>query len=73
MQNISLNILETILVVLVASWIIGLGFSLIVQRHRQYFTWTGETIQYVFSRGWQLILGLIIGYWLSGNTFLVFL
>jgi hypothetical protein len=66
MQHIVLNLVQIILIVTLFLWIVALGFAFIIQRHQQYFQWTSQTLKTIWKNAWQLIVGIAIGYWLSG-------
>jgi hypothetical protein len=70
MRYMTLNVLQTVVVIALVLWIIGLGIAVISQQHQHYFQWTGRTLRGIWQRSWQFLLGLVIGYWLCGAPLL---
>jgi hypothetical protein len=70
MQHMVFSVLQTILILTIFLWIIALGLAVILQRYKQYFQWTSQTLQTIWKNAWQLIVGIAIGYWLCGAPLL---
>lgn len=64
------TVLQALLLLALIFWITGLGFSIILQQHNQYFNWTKKTLHEVWKKSWQFIIGIAIGYFIAGYPLL---
>ncbi len=70
MRNLQLDIFQSIIVLAIVLWLIALGFSIMVNQWRQYLQWTGRTIRLIWRNYWLLFVGIALGYYFAGKSFL---
>ncbi len=60
-----LNFIQTVLSFVLTVWIVFLGFSFLIGKNKEYVKWTKDSLKAIWKHCWQLIIGIIIGYFLA--------
>lgn len=73
MNGTRLDPIQAFVVISLAFWLFALGISFMLQQHSNYLRWSGKSLNSLWRNGWQFIVGVAIGYLLSGQPFLSFI
>lgn len=57
-----LNLIETLVCFTLFLWLVGLGFSYILQRQQAYWNWTTRTLRAFWRDNWRYIICFVLGY-----------
>jgi hypothetical protein len=67
-----MNAIEALITAILIFWILGLSFSFLLHNPNGYMRWTRESLRYIWRNAWQFIVGIALGYILSGNPIFQF-